>query len=631
MKQLNTMLLAAGLLLPLGATAQTYLGYVDDDVTIAKNGGIGFSTSEATYGEAIHVSAAKAASLKGKTISGVRTMLSTSKVHDMKIFLTKQLGGEVVAEASVSLPSRYRAGNYVDFNFSSPVELDGSEFYIGYQLTLDEANGGKPCLYDNSTDFAEGTSWAYADGSWIDVSRKGYGAPALKFIVNSADATADVVVKPFDTSNFYKASQNYQIAGQLFNFGATPITSVTFTTQMGDDAPVSHELTGLNIQPNTSYNFSIDNVQPANVGVMNLNVNVSSVNGAADADLSDNAQASSIYVYPSDMKKHILIEKFTGQACGNCPRGDVEINSAIKGREDEFVVVAHHTYMSNGAGDAFAVNESFTLGSWFFNSNSSYAPAAMVNRAPYASGVSSVVFGSGNGLSVGLTPGIALQDKTEPYISVGLNNSFDETTRKGKVDVVVHTYHLPTVASETLKHTLNLYLTQDGIVAYQSGGGSSYTHSHALRTCITGTWGDVIDLNEGETLTKTYEYEIPEQIESTYSGGKLDAVPANMNLVAFVSDITDSPLTCVVYNCNTLPVTTNGTTAGIAQTAVATDSAHAFVNGSQLSVSGAYNKAEVYDLSGKQVSVLTGAGTVQLSKGVYVVRVDGRSSKVVVK
>jgi len=237
----------------------------------------------------------------------------------------------------------------------------------------------------------------------------------------------------------------------------------------------------------------------------------------------------------------------------------------------------------------------------------------------------------GGRLSEGLTPGIILQDKTEPYISVGLNNNFDETTRKGTVDVVLHTYHLPTVASDKLKHTVNVYLTQDGIVGYQSGGGSAYTHNHALRQCLTGTWGDVVELNEGETITKTYEYEIPEKIESTYSGAKLDAVPANMNIVAFVNDITDSPLTCVVYNANTIPVTTNGQTEGISKAQVTENTAHAFVNGNQLSVSGAYRKAEVYDLSGKQVGVLTGNGAVQLTKGVYVVRVDGHSSKVVVK
>ena len=632
MTNLQKMLLAAGLLLPLGTMAQTYIGYVNDNMEINKSTGVGFSTTEATYGEAIRIPASKAATFKGRQISGVRTMLSTRKVSNAKIFLTKELGGTPVAEASVTVPSNYRAGNYLDLKFSSPVELDGSEFYVGYTLTLNEPNGGKPCLYDQTYDFAEGTSWAYADGSWIDVSSKGYGAPVLKFIVDSAPSVADVVVKPFSTTNFYKASQSYGILGELYNFGNTPITTLTFTTQVGDEAPETHEYNGLNVTPNTSYQFYLENVKPESVGNMKLTVNVSSVNGTTDADESDNKQESNIYVYPANMKKRILIEKFTGQACGNCPEGDVAINAAVKGREDDFVVVAHHTYLSGTTGDLFAVNESFSLGSWFFNSNSSYAPAGMVNRAPYTSGLSTVVFGNGGGgLTEGLTPGIMLQDKTEPYISVGLNNNFDETTRKGTVDVVLHTYHLPTVASDKLKHTVNVYLTQDGIVGYQSGGGSAYTHNHALRQCLTGTWGDVVELNEGETITKTYEYEIPEKIESTYSHAKLDAVPANMNIVAFVNDITDSPLTCVVYNANTIPVTTNGQTEGISKAQVTENTAHAFVNGNQLSVSGAYRKAEVYDLSGKQVGVLTGNGAVQLTKGVYVVRVDGHSSKVVVK
>ncbi len=632
MTHLHKMLLAAGLLFPLGTMAQTYIGYVNDDMEINKSGGIGFSTTEATYGEAIRIPASKAATLKGRQVSGVRTMLSTRKVNNMKIFLTKELGGTPVAEASVSIAKNYRAGNYVDLKFSSPVELDGSEFYIGYQLTLDEADGGKPCLYDNSYDFAEGTSWAYADGSWIDVSTKGYGAPTLKFIVDGASSTPDVVVKPFSTTNYYKANESYGLLGELYNFGNTEITSLTFTTQVGDAAPVTHEYNNLSVNPNTSYQFYLENVKPENVGDMKLNVNVSSVNGGADADASDNNQESSIYVYPSNMKKRILIEKFTGQACGNCPDGDVAINAAVKGREDDFVVVAHHTYLSGSSGDAFAVNESFSIGSWFFNSSSAYAPAGMVNRAPYKSGLTTVVFGNGGGgLAEGLTPGIILQDKTEPYVSIGLNNQFDETTRKGKVDVVMHTYRLPSTASENLKHTVNVYLTQDGIVAYQSGGGGSYTHNHALRQCLTGAWGDVIELKEGETLTKTYEYEIPDTIVSTYSNAKLQAIPSNMNLVAFVGDITKSALTCVVYNANTIPVTTSGATESITNAQSAADKAYAFVNGNQLSVNGAYRHAAVYDLSGKQVGALAGSGSLQLAKGIYVVRVDGQSSKVVVK
>ena len=222
MTNLQKMLLAAGLLLPLGTMAQTYIGYVNDNMEINKSTGVGFSTTEATYGEAIRIPASKAATFNGRQISGVRTMLSTRKVSNAKIFLTKELGGTPVAEASVTVPSNYRAGNYLDFKFSSPVELDGSEFYVGYTLTLNEPNGGKPCLYDQTYDFAEGTSWAYADGSWIDVSSKGYGAPVLKFIVDSAPSVADVVVKPFSTTNFYKASQSYGILGELYNFGNTP-------------------------------------------------------------------------------------------------------------------------------------------------------------------------------------------------------------------------------------------------------------------------------------------------------------------------------------------------------------------------------------------------------------------------
>ena len=51
----------------------------------------------------------------------------------------------------------------------------------------------------------------------------------------------------------------------------------------------------------------------------------------------------------------------------------------------------------------------------------------------------------------------------------------------------------------------------------------------------------------------------------------------------------------------------------------------------QVSILGHYNRAEIYDLSGKRVAALVGDTSVPLAKGVYVVRIDGRSTKVLMK
>ena len=169
-------------------------------------------------------------------------------------------------------------------------------------------------------------------------------------------------------------------------------------------------------------------------------------------------------------------------------------------------------------------------------------------------------------------------------------------------------------------------------MGYQSSAGSNYVHNHALRQALTGNFGAAINLKEGEWVEKSYSYELPDTIVSTYSHGKVKAVAENMNIVAFVGDYTGDCLTSVVYNCNSLPLVTNGATAGVGQAPmVDREWAKPIVLNGQVSILGHYNRAEIYDLSGKRVAALVGDTSVPLAKGVYVVRIDGRSTKVLMK
>lgn len=618
-------LLAAALLLPATMAAQTtYVGYTTG--TVHRNAGKGFSSGK-TQGVALHLTAEKAALLKGAKITGVRFANSTRQVENVKIFCTHELGGTPIVETAIS---EQTATSMKEFKFSTPVEIDGTELFVGYTMDMQVESGMPPILFDLTSNFGSDIAYGYADGQWVDVSQKGYGAPSLQLIVQNAPQTVDAVLKPFAAKDYFKTGNTYQVKADVFNFGTTPITSLTVKGQMGDDPEQVQTLTGLNIQPNSSYEVTLADVQPATVGLTHMNLAVTAVNGQTDQDASDNTAATKIYVYPQDMKKKILIEKFTGQGCSNCPRGDQQIASFVKDREDDFVEVCHHTYGQAGTYDVFAMLESFYVGQFFFNSNSSYAPAAMVNRAPWKDGLTTVVFGSSaSGLTEGLVPGTALQDAQEPYVSVGITNQFDPATRKGEATISVFTYHMPT---DSL-HTLNVYLTQDGVVAYQAGGGANYVHNNILRQCLTGNWGTRIDLVEGKTVTQSFAYEIPDSIASSYEGKLVKAFPENMHIVAFVGDLTASDcLSSVVWNVNTLPLTTNGSTTGITDAPVVSkDLAKPIVLDGSVSILGQYGRADIYDLAGKRVATLTGDAAVKLSKGIYVVRIDGRGTKVLVK
>ena len=570
---------------------------------------------------AVHFNAAKMQALKGVKILGVRMAYATNKVSDFKIFAANSLTGTRLQETAQSVVNR--PYTLTDYMFDTPITVDGSELYVGYEITATEAT--RPVSYfDGSSDYAAGTVWAELNGQWTDVSQAGAGAPVMQLIVEGMPQTYnDAVMKTATTDLYYQLGGSYGVRGQVYNLGSQPITSLKVRAQMDGAEPQEEEITGLNIQPGTEGVVTVDHIQPTDTGMKNWTVSVLSVNGGADADMSDNAYSSSIYVYPEGVTRNILLEKHTGQLCGNCPDGDVNISRFTKDRDD-VVVVAHHTYISTTYGDAFSMAESDEYRQFF---GFSLYPSVSVNRRP-ASGSSVAI----NDIS-GTTSTLQAMDRfigTLPIpVTVGLQNEFDESTRKGKLTVKIHTYESPSAQP----HMLNLWLTQDNMIASQTGGGTNYNHSHVFRGTLNGeTWGEPLELVPGEDLVKEYDYEIPVSIANTvgtYIGQEWATVPSDMHIVAFVADKTDSPLTSYVYNVNSIGVTTNGATTGLGT--VSASKPQVVVAEGAVSVFGNFRQAVVYTMDGKQIARISGTGRVALSKGVYVVRVDGVSFKVVVK
>ena len=618
MKFLSTLLLAA--LLPLSAGAQTYLGYTT--LQYERNKGVGFSTSEATHGVAIRVPESKMQLLKGKRITGLRAAFSTRKLSELRIFATHDLTATPVAEALVSGAST----SVVEFDFDQPITIDGQPLFLGYKATLSNAEGGKPCLFDEAADLPTGYVWGYADGAWIDVSNRGLGAPILQFVVEGSADFTDVLVKPVNVQGYCKAGSDISLQGEIFNFGTTPITSLTLQTAVGDAAASQQEVTGLNVAPGAVHTYSLEGINASQPGALDLRLEVPTVNGQTDAEPADNAVTSQVFLYPANVQKRLLLENFTGQTCSNCPSGHESINTAIMGRTDDFVIVAHH---AGYAPDLFTMAEDVEY-TWLYNLGGSiYAPAVTINRLPYTEGASSVVFGNTTALYVTLPQAIATADARQPYVSVEMENAFNEADGTGTVTVYVHTF----VSPSTLPHALNVWLTQDGIVANQANGGTSYVHDHAFRGTLNGsTWGESIELIPGETVTRTIDYTIPASITSSYANNYAFATdPSRMQIVAFVSDASESALECAVHNANAIGVTTNGTTSGISQATGAASAPQFSTTPGRLGMTQGLGTAQVFDAAGRRVGSLTQGASLALPAGVYVVRCGAHTAKWMVK
>lgn len=62
---------------------------------------------------------------------------------------------------------------------------------------------------------------------------------------------------------------------------------------------------------------------------------------------------------------------------------------------------------------------------------------------------------------------------------------------------------------EALPYSLHVYLLENGIVQYQSSGGSDYVHDHVVRCALTGLGGAAIQGTENGETNYVLEYDIP--------------------------------------------------------------------------------------------------------------------------
>ena len=590
------------------AMAQTKVGYTN--ATVNRNDIVRFGTTE-KQGMAVYIDAEKAALLKGTTLKKFLTYVSTTQCKNATFFITKELGGTADFQQSF-VPTSSRS-TMIEYQVSDSYVLDGEPFYFGH--TLEAGTNYKPLSFDRSANTEAGISWAYENGEWIDVSAKGYGVPNIQIAVDGLSAFTDLMVRPVQAEGYQVAGKAQVFGGQVFNFGSTKITSFDITCKVGNAAPVVTSVSGISLESGKSYDFTLPEYTTSESGSLNLEVSVSNINGTTDAENTDNTALSQVFFYPEGVEKKILVEVFTGQTCGNCPTGHANLANAMRGIEDEFIEVAHH---AGYYPDQFTMEESYSY-TWLYATAGTFAPGAMFNRTVIPTiSVTSPVFESTSNAYV--KTAVQAFRQTQPYVGLKLYNKFDETTRKGTLVVDIETFVVP---SESM-HTLNVWLVQDGMMAMQASGGTNYVHNHVFRGSLNNNaWGQQILLNPGETERRTFEYEIPATIASTYGdykGTAFDAIPKDMQIVAFVSDFSStSPTSCNVYNAAKIAVLTDNLT-GIE--AVGIDKAPLFTfDGSQMHIVGDFIQADFYTTSGTLVASLDkNNSSFVLPTGFYVVR-----------
>lgn len=211
----------------------------------------------------------------------------------------------------------------------------------------------------------------------------------------------------------------------------------------------------------------------------------------------------------------VLLEKFTGHQCVNCPDGTIIADQIHSLYGSKFITIAYHAGFFARTNTSFPVDyrttEGTTLNTFF--SVSSY-PTGIINRKSYSN---NILLEKSNWASA-----TAEAIEVAPKLGIVITKNYD---------AISHTLNVTVTAKavtnlDALK--LCVFITENGLVSPQVASGGTiaeYVHNHVFRTSLNGTWGqDLFAQNAIASQTQTVS--VSGVLNSTW-------VAENMSIVCF--------------------------------------------------------------------------------------------------
>lgn len=413
-----------------------------------------------------------------------------------------------------------------------------------------------------------------------------------------------MVLNDFTLGKKYcKASESLPYKASVENFGKNKIDSYTLDFDI-DGTKVGTYTSTKAIEVNGKYDVNGNITVPANIanGTHKVTMTLATINGNDVTGEGKKKDANFISFVNSVPRQKIMLEQFTSQSCTWCPLGGKFLKKLSEQRGD-IAWAAIHGNMSSR--DKFNNKQCDSIMSYMGLSG---FPSASYNRffipellygddAPDA-----IAYGCGykeqylTQAAQQVSGYISAHAEAPSFVPVNITRSFNNETRELTVSVAGQ--GVEGAASSLAGYGLFVYITEDGLKAYQTSGGANYIHDHTFRAALGTVLGNDIKWN-GNNYENNYTYKVP-----------ADYVTSNMHIIAFVapkvSYRTPNHLNMDVNNCE---ITELEDPAGIEETTA---------DGKNAEVVARYNAA------GQQISAPeTGVNILKLS--------NGKTIKVVVK
>lgn len=463
---------------------------------------------------------------KGAKVTGVRVgLVKSDGISEFTGWIRESLDGDNL-DSAVAEP----VAGWNMIPLGGGVVISGDSLAVGFSFHQEKSNKcislvGKPNLNAN---------WIAKNDKWDNNPERHKGTLSIELVVSSESIAekdlkleslglplapvahgdvimANVGVRNISNSKFSGFDLKYDVDG-----GASKTVHFDNQLSYGDLAEVSISLNSSDYVADVPHSLNIEVV------------------GDGDGNSANNSRMVSVGSYTQCAKRVVLIEEFTTEKCGNCPRAFNTLHECEeKGYADVMTVVAHHA----GYYTDWLTTEDDMTYEWFYDPlgiNGTFAPAGMLDRT-------------------------VLEGKTVPVNSVGYFNEFepllkaavgvpafvtlsatldvDPATRELKVNVKAE--KMPLFDAVTDSPRISVFVVEDGVVHHHQAGISNpeFTHSHVYRTRMTDVWGTPADGWVDNTLDMNFSCKADE-------AWNLD----NLSVVAFLHNHDAKDIT----SCNVL-------------------------------------------------------------------------------
>ena len=217
----------------------------------------------------------------------------------------------------------------------------------------------------------------------------------------------------------------------------------------------------------------------------------------------------------ADHTQRLLVEKYTGNKCTNCPDADTIISQIQNTAGDKMIAISIHAGIFSSPIEGNQDLRTEVGNTWQDFFGVSTYPAAMINRSGPILGYAEMESGIN----------AALSDSATAKLAMDIGTEYDPQSRQ--LTIKSNIEFLEDI-NESL--TLTIFVMEDGIVGKQLHGSDTldnYEFKHVFRNTVTDLWGIDVDA-DGKTGTCRYvvlNYTLPAEY-----------VAENCHIVGFISN-----------------------------------------------------------------------------------------------